>query len=298
MQAEDRFEDRAVQPGGRAGVPRPAAAADVGRPAVDVAGDDVGLDLVALDALRVLGVADRVEDRQQLGGAAGRSPSCGERLHDPGGRVRVLAAVLADARQVALDVAGVDRLGVERRGEQEDQPVLRGRPAVSSTASIARGRAPGRPAPESTAQDCAIESIWQAAFRAEPSGVPSSKYARRYQSPSQALASTAAAQLLGARRGRSAARVESPRPRPGRRTGGTRRSRTRPARRSRPCRRRRRGSCRRSSRRCPSAAGRAAPDGRTRSRPGGNARRACRRCAGDGRQAVVVLLLGLQRRAP
>ena len=38
------------------------------RPAVDVAGDDVGLDPVGLDPLRVLGVPDRVEERQQLGG--------------------------------------------------------------------------------------------------------------------------------------------------------------------------------------------------------------------------------------
>src|SRR5207244_3630838 len=47
------------------------------------------------------------------------------------------------------------------------------------------GRA-GLAAPESTAHDCAIESIRHSALLAEPSGVPSSKEARRYQSPTQA----------------------------------------------------------------------------------------------------------------
>ena len=46
------------------------------------------------------------------------------RLHDPDGRVSVLAAVLADARQISFDVAGVERTVVKRRGEQEDQPVV------------------------------------------------------------------------------------------------------------------------------------------------------------------------------
>ena len=36
-----------------------------------------------------------------------------------------------------------------------------------------------------------MESIWHSSFRAEPSGVPSSKKARRYQPPSQACCSTA-----------------------------------------------------------------------------------------------------------
>ena len=43
----------------------------------------------------------------------------------------------------------------------------------------------GSPAPESTDQLWAIESIWHSGFAADPSGVPSSKYARRYHSPSQ-----------------------------------------------------------------------------------------------------------------
>ncbi len=46
---------------------------------------------------------------------------------------------------------------------------------------------PTSPAPDSTDQLCAIESIWHSAFLLDPSGVPSSKYARRYHSPSHAL---------------------------------------------------------------------------------------------------------------
>ena len=41
------------------------------------------------------------------------------------------------------------------------------------------------PAPDSTDQLCATESIRHSTLLADPSGVPSSKYARRYHSPSQ-----------------------------------------------------------------------------------------------------------------
>jgi hypothetical protein len=50
----------------------------------------------------------------------------------------------------------------------------------------------GDPAPEITLQLCAIASMRHSSFAAEPSGVPSSKKARRYHSPSHACASTAA----------------------------------------------------------------------------------------------------------
>src|SRR2546422_5353551 len=45
-------------------------------------------------------------------------------------------------------------------------------------------------APEITLHDCAIESMRHASLMADPSGVPSSKYARRYQLPSQASRSS------------------------------------------------------------------------------------------------------------
>jgi hypothetical protein len=46
-------------------------------------------------------------------------------------------------------------------------------------------------APDRTLHDWAIESIRHSTFVAEPSGVPSSKKARRYQSPSQPWRSSA-----------------------------------------------------------------------------------------------------------
>src|SRR5438132_3109757 len=44
--------------------------------------------------------------------------------------------------------------------------------------------------PEITLHDCAIESMRHASLTADPSGVPSSKYARRYHPPSQASRSS------------------------------------------------------------------------------------------------------------
>src|SRR5947209_3642094 len=53
---DQRFQGGAVEPRGGAGVPRPAAAADVWREAVHVGRDDVRLDLVAGDAVGCVGV--------------------------------------------------------------------------------------------------------------------------------------------------------------------------------------------------------------------------------------------------
>ena len=61
-----------------------------------------------------------------------------------------------------------------------------------STAAIACAARSGAAAPESTAQDCAIASMRHSSLAAEPSGSPSSKKARRYQSPSHASRSSEA----------------------------------------------------------------------------------------------------------
>ena len=58
---------------------------------------------------------------------------------------------------------------------------------------IARLARSGFAAPEITLQLCAIESILHSSLVREPSGDPSSKYARRYHSPSHADRSTASA---------------------------------------------------------------------------------------------------------
>ena len=65
-----------------------------------------------------------------------------------------------------------------------------GQPGSARTQAIL-ARA-GSAAPESTAQDWAMASIWHSGLFLAPSQVPSSKVARRYQAPSQACCSRAA----------------------------------------------------------------------------------------------------------
>ena len=118
--AEHRLDRGTVHPRRRAGVPAPAAAADVGRRAVDVAGHHVGLDPVRLGAAG----AARPVRRAQVGEVAVGGVAVAERRlrhHRPDAGVRILAAVLAHAGRIGLDVAGA-RLGVgERRIEQADE---------------------------------------------------------------------------------------------------------------------------------------------------------------------------------
>jgi hypothetical protein len=85
----------------------------VGRDGVDVRADDVGLDLVARALDRVL--ARRIGfSHAEKTSAAVAVAERGERHHGPERAMRVLAAVLADARRIAADVAGVDG-AVDRR---------------------------------------------------------------------------------------------------------------------------------------------------------------------------------------
>ena len=67
-------------------------------------------------------MVDRIEDREQLARLVAVAEG-GEREHRPDRRVRVLAAVLADAGQVALDVAGVE-VGVVERGREEQHQAV------------------------------------------------------------------------------------------------------------------------------------------------------------------------------
>ena len=97
VKTEDRLENGLIEPARRAGVPRPASATHMGRVAVHVSGQDIRLNPVTLDPFRILSMEDRVEDLQELECEASL-PEEGGRLHDPDGRMSVLAAVLADAR--------------------------------------------------------------------------------------------------------------------------------------------------------------------------------------------------------
>src|SRR5204862_4303545 len=104
------------------GVPTPATAADVARGTVDIAGQDVRLDPVPPGRGHRVRGQHRVDEVEQLDRAPAPALK-GRRAHDPGRGVRVLPAVLADARDVALDVAGVQVAAVERGREQQDEPV-------------------------------------------------------------------------------------------------------------------------------------------------------------------------------
>ena len=171
----------------------------------------------------------------------------------------VLAAVLAQARRIALDVAGILRRPIEGRREQQQQaacPAARGSRRRDCIAMRARWRSP---APESTAQLCAMASMRHSVpvARAERSAVvePGAPVPRAVPG----LALDASARPRGRARP-SVARVRA-RPRMRRRREPSQHHRLEPA---EPdalaaalagrC-----GSCRRSSRRCPSAAGRATP---------------------------------------
>ena len=105
-QAEDRFEPDAIHPAGRAGVPRPSAPPGVRRLRVDVGRDDIGFGAVALGSSSALRVWVSGLSSEKSSVARSPSPSSGEGEHRPERGVRVLAAVLAHARHVALDVAG------------------------------------------------------------------------------------------------------------------------------------------------------------------------------------------------
>ena len=120
LQPEDPFHRDAIHPAGRPRVPGPAAAPAVRRVVVDVGGHGVGLRPVRLDVARAPRVVDRVEHVEELHRLVA-APEPGQGEDDPLRRVRVLPPVLADPRQVALDVPGVEGRPVEgRRQEQDD----------------------------------------------------------------------------------------------------------------------------------------------------------------------------------
>src|SRR6185312_15704344 len=123
-EAENRLQRGAIKPGGRAGVPGPAAAADVRRHRIDVRADHVRFHLVARDRLGAVAVMDRVEQVEQRAGAVAVAEA-GPGEDRPDRAMRVLPAVLAHARWIALDVAGILlAVLVERRREQARQLVL------------------------------------------------------------------------------------------------------------------------------------------------------------------------------
>src|SRR5271170_6777711 len=121
--SEDPLETRQIHPSSRARVPRPAAAPYMRRLRIYVAAGDVGFYLVAMNAGARAGVIDWVQKRKQLTGLVSVTEHR-EGDHRPDGAMRILAAILPDARRVAFDVAGVRQCLLERRGQQQEQAVL------------------------------------------------------------------------------------------------------------------------------------------------------------------------------
>ena len=90
---------------------------------IDVGRDHVGLDLVAQHVRAAARTRDGIEHVEQVKRLLTLSE---HRVGNdgPGRGVCVLAAVLADARRIALDIAGVERRVLERRREQQREAGL------------------------------------------------------------------------------------------------------------------------------------------------------------------------------
>ena len=181
----------------------------------------------------------------------------GERHRRPDRRVRVLAAVLSHARDVAFDVAGIQVRLVERRIEELDQRIVAADQALvhrlhGHARALRRSPGPGEHRP---ALRDRIDLALGVARRAERRAVVEVGAAIPLAIPAVLLRCSGAAEPPppGSARRRTRRRARG-RPR---RTARARRTGRSPARRFRPCRVRPPGSCRRSSRRSPSAAGRA-----------------------------------------
>ena len=161
-----------IHPCRRSRVPTPACTPGVRRSAIHVAGHHVRLSFVALDFHRGARMVDRIQHVEHFSDLVATS-QLRQRHHDPDRGMRVLPAVLSHARRVSLDVPGswVDRSkgGSSRRSSCDSRAM-----SAVRTASMARSAKRCGTAPESTAQDWAIESILHSSFCAEPSADPSS----------------------------------------------------------------------------------------------------------------------------
>ena len=74
---------------------------------INISGDDVGLDLVAVNAGAGARMIDRVQQREEFAGLISVAER-GEGEDGPDRRMGILATVFADAGQVSFDVARVE----------------------------------------------------------------------------------------------------------------------------------------------------------------------------------------------
>src|SRR5947207_4398126 len=117
LEAQNRFNHDAVKPTRGTGVPRPATAPRMRRGAIHVGAHYVWLNFVMAHLLKRRGMVDRVDEVPKFRGAVAATLQ-GRRQRNPSGGVGILAAILADARHVSLDVAWLKDAFVERRVEQ------------------------------------------------------------------------------------------------------------------------------------------------------------------------------------
>src|SRR5690606_36725364 len=103
---ENHLQTHPAPPARMPVVPSPAAAPELSLRGIDVCSHHVRLHLVSVHFLRRAAVRERVDHLVQLESAIAVAVH-GDGKQGPERRVRVLRAILAHARQVTLDVAGV-----------------------------------------------------------------------------------------------------------------------------------------------------------------------------------------------
>src|SRR4051812_41550609 len=120
---QDPLEAGPIHPPRCPGVPCPPAPADMWWFGINISGDDVGLDLVPVNASASARMVDGVQDCEELTGLVPVA-ECGERENGPDRGMGILTPVFADAGKVSFDVARVQVSAVEWRGEEEDEAVI------------------------------------------------------------------------------------------------------------------------------------------------------------------------------
>ena len=142
VQPQQPFDAGAVHPAGCAGIPGPAATPAMRRLGIHIRGQRVRLDHIGVDARPAARALDGIEAIQDLVSGCAVSQHA-ERDRAPRGSLVVLAAVFAARRQIAPDVAGIERRGVEGGRQQQDADRLSGATDAPRPTPWPGGRAPG-----------------------------------------------------------------------------------------------------------------------------------------------------------
>src|SRR5580704_19692470 len=116
---KDPFHPCPIEPASRARVPCPSSTTRMRSLRVDIARNYVGLHLVPLRVRTGVGAVDGVNHAKKLAGLVAIAERC-KRNQCPDSGVRVLPTVLADPRQVSLNVTRVMLGMIKGRGEEQD----------------------------------------------------------------------------------------------------------------------------------------------------------------------------------